>query len=89
MSVRILYVGNDLLLQEFLQANLEGTVVRCAGLSQAQLLIRGIEYSLIVLDQNMRKLRRFIRDVRMGTPVLLVSDSPEHLLKKIKNQLSR
>jgi len=89
MSFRILYVGNDLLLQEFLQAKLEGTVVRSAGLSQAQLLIRGIDYSVIVLDHNMRKLRRFIREVRTGTPVLLVSDPPEDLLKKIKNQLSR
>ena len=89
MPVRILYVGNDLLLQEFLQARLEGTVVRSAGLSQAQLLIRGIDYSVIVLDHNMRKLRRFIREVRTRTPVLLVSDPPEDLLKKIKNQLSR
>ena len=88
MSVRILYVGNDLLLQEFLQANLEGTIVRCAGLSQAQVLIKGIDYSLIVLDRNMRKLRRLINEVRKETPVLLVSDPPENLVKRIKNQLN-
>jgi DNA-binding response OmpR family regulator len=74
--MRILYVGNDLALLRFLQVTLEAAVVRCPPSPTACSFIKGINYSLILLDESERGLTGFIRSVEMHkqTPVVMVSN---------------
>jgi hypothetical protein len=89
MSLRILYVGNDVTLFEYLQDNLEMTLVRCGGPSSATLLIKGINYSAIVLDESNRELVPFIRGVKahQKTPVLFAQGSPEQIAEAVRRSL--
>jgi DNA-binding response OmpR family regulator len=81
---RLLYVGNDLGLMEFVREALKGEgwfVVRCPGGSTAALLLRsGIHYDLLMLDEKLPGgsgmvlvgLARSLEH-RKGTPVILLS----------------
>lgn len=88
MSSRILYVGNDLTLYNYLQDTLDMKVVRCVGHSDAQLLIKGIKYSAIVLDESAKDLEPFIRKLRnhKKTPVIFAGP-PEEVSEKIKQSV--
>jgi DNA-binding response OmpR family regulator len=89
MSLRILYVGNDLALYEFLQATLDMKILRCVGQSNARLLIRRIKYSAILLDAAEKGLKRSIHRLRIhkNTPVIIVSGPPENVAEVIKRQV--
>lgn len=91
MSLRILYVGNDLALYKFLRDTLEMAVVRCVGQWEAKPLIRGIKYSAIVLDESNRGLELFIRQVKAHkkTPVLFACGSPEQTAETVRRSLER
>jgi hypothetical protein len=91
MSLRILYVGNDLALLTYLQNHLEMKVVGCAGRSNAKLLINGINYSAIVLDESNGELELFIRGVKAHkkTPVLFARGSPEHIAETVRRSLKQ
>lgn len=87
MSLRILYVGNDLALYRFLEEALDIKVVRCVGLSDAKLLIKGIEYSAIVLDESAKELERFIRRTRKKIPIIVAQGSPETAADNVRRSL--
>jgi DNA-binding response OmpR family regulator len=81
---RVLYVGADLGLMEFVREALGrvgGFVVRCPGGSMARLLLSsGIYYDLLMFDEELmgesgREMVRFARSLehRRRTPVILLS----------------
>jgi hypothetical protein len=82
-SRRILYVGHDLALLEFLRDAIEDCqIVRCPNGSQARLFIQGIDYSLLLLDEALPDttgavLSRFTRELarREHTPVVICKPS--------------
>lgn len=90
MSLRILYVGTDLALYRFLQDSLEMKIIRCVGQSNSLLLIRGIQYSAILLDEVERDLERSIRKIKLhkNTPIVFNYGPPENIVENIKTELS-
>src|SRR6266550_813035 len=84
--MRILYVGNNLELLNFLQETLEAKVVRCPPSPMCRSFIKGISYNLILLDESERDLTDFICSAEMNekTPVVMYSsESPEEILSAI------
>ena len=87
--MRILYVGNDLELLNFLHETLEAKVVRCPPSPMCRSFIKGINYNLILLDESERDLTDFIRSAEINekTPVAYSSESFEDVLTAIKDGL--
>jgi DNA-binding response OmpR family regulator len=86
-SQRILYIGYDLSLFQFLSKILEDCqIIRCPGGSLARLLIESpIEYWLLLLDEELPEmtglvLARFAREQahRVRTPVIVLSAGEAH-----------
>jgi len=76
----------DLALFKHLQDSLDMKVVRCVGQSDAKLLIAGIEYSAIVLDQSNEPLKRYARKLYKNIPVV-IGGSPDSIVQAIQNTL--
>jgi DNA-binding response OmpR family regulator len=89
----ILYVGYDLALLDYLQEELENCcAVRCPTGSVARALIKGIEHSLLLFDEELpdmsgEELAEFTRSVprREQTPIVVfkASDDFEELASAI------
>lgn len=82
-SHRILYVGLDLKLLEFLQGSLESCqIIRCPIGSVARILIKELKYSVIISDEELMdtsglELAHFARTIEhhAHTPIILLSDT--------------
>lgn len=95
---RILYVGHDLMLVEYLRGGLEDCqIVRCPIGSVAHALIKGINYSLLLFDEELadttgEELSEFARGLthRERTPVIVFKkwDEFEGLSWAITHSLS-
>src|SRR5882724_3486900 len=87
--MRILYVGNNLELLNFLHETLEAKVVRCPPNPMCRSFIKGINYDLILLDEGERELTDFIHSAEINekTPVVYSSESFEDVLAVIKEGL--
>ena len=87
--MRILYVGNNLELLNFLHKTLEAKVVRCPPSPTCRSFIKGIYYDLILLDESEQELTDFIRSAEINekTPVVYSSESFEDVLATIKEGL--
>jgi DNA-binding response OmpR family regulator len=98
---RILYVGRDLSLLSSLQDALTYCViVRCPRGKEAQSFIAGIDYSVLVFDEQLSdmtgaELEQFTRSLsdryRQHTPVLIVkeSDEPNVVIGAVVRELSK
>jgi DNA-binding response OmpR family regulator len=97
-SPRILYVGSDLALLEHLQAQLgDYRIIRSPNASTARLLIEGINYSLLLFDEELTdgtgfELAGFVCSLmhRQRTPFIILKKlyDFELLLKDITNLLA-
>jgi hypothetical protein len=96
---RVLYVGLDLALLEYLKERLdECWMVRAPAACVARPFIEHLNYSLLVFDEVLmdgtaRELERFTRELenRRWTPVIIFkkSDEFESLARNISNRLGR
>jgi DNA-binding response OmpR family regulator len=85
---RILYVGHDLALLSSLQAALKDChVVRCPRGTEARSFIEGIDYSLLIFDDELSdmtgaELEQFTRAIkyREKTPILIYKPSDDYSL---------
>jgi DNA-binding response OmpR family regulator len=97
-SPRILYVGSDLALFEHLQAQLgDYRIVRAPAASIARLLIEGINYALLLFDEELYdttglELAEFAYSLanRQHTPFIIIkkTDDFELLLRDISHLLA-
>src|SRR5258708_7830358 len=88
--MRILYIGNNLELLNFLHETLEAKVVRCPPGPMCRSFLKGINYNLILLDESEQELIDFIRSAEMNekTPIVVYSsENPEEILAAIKQGL--
>ena len=98
-TYRILYVGRDHALLEFLQdalSRLDCFVVRCPRGSEARSFIAGIDYSLLLFDDELpdisgSELEKLARQFphREHTPIIIIkrSDDFDSLIETIKKRL--
>jgi len=97
-SPRILYVGSDLTLLEHLQAELRDCkIVRSASGSTGRTLIEGINYALLLFDEELLdatglELAEFAYSMahRQDTPFLIIKQSSdfELLVRDIRQLLA-
>ena len=89
---RILYAGNNLALFKFISDSLSDCfVVRCPDKLTARTLIKGMNYSLLLFDDELLdiELESFSRSRRSCTPVLIYrkEDDFNQLVESIIRQL--
>jgi DNA-binding response OmpR family regulator len=97
-SPRILYVGSDLALFEYLQGELEDyRIIRSPLASVARTLIEGINYTLLVFDEEVPdgtglELAEFVCSLshRQSTPFIIIKkpDDFELLVRAIVDLLA-
>jgi DNA-binding response OmpR family regulator len=97
-SPRILYVGRDLTLLEHLQGELgDYRIIRSPSASTARLLIEGIDYALLLFDEELPdttglELAEFAYSLanRQHTPFIIIkkTDDFEFLVRDISHLLA-